>query len=338
MTRPFVPARAVLTAVLLAAAGLRCSDSTGPGNASRAATITASDVQRWVDRLADDSMLGRDTPSPEIEKAAATVAAYLQHLGLRPAFPGERYLMHYPASPLDTAPTDSGPNVGAILPGSDPSLRGEYVVIIAHLDGSGTVIPVAGDSICNAADDNASGVAGVLELAEAFAGTDPLPRRSLLLLLVSGEERKYWGSQWYVDHPSVPLADIAGVVNLDMIGRNGRDTVLVGGRTQSTMGYTFTTAWEAHPELGFTVVSPGPQSGSDFVPFWAEGIPWLHFFTGLHADYHKPSDEAWRIDADKAARVTRLAFHTTLMVANAATRPTWLTPAASVPAPQDLAP
>jgi len=171
----------------------------------------------------------------------------------------------------------------------------------------------------------------VLELAEAFVGMAPHPRRSLLFLLVTGEERKYWGSQWYVDHPGIPLSAVVGVVNLDMIGRNGRDSVLVGGRSLSTMGYTFTTALEAHPELGFTVVSPGPQSGSDFVPFWAEGIPWLHFFTGLHADYHKPSDDASRIDADKAARVTQLAFHTALMVANADGRPEWLAGAAAAP-------
>jgi hypothetical protein len=321
----------IVAAVGLAVASVRCHEPTSPGNAARASSITAADVQHWVDRLADDSMLGRDTPSPEIEKAAATIAAYFERLGLVPAFPGQSYLQRYPVPPADSAAADSAPNVAAVLPGSDPRLGAEYVVLIAHFDGNGVGAPVGSDSIYNGADDNASGTAGVLELAEAFVGTAPRPRRPLLFLLVSGEERKYWGSQWYVDHPAVALGSVAGVVNLDMISRNGRDSVLVGGVSLSTMGYTFTTALEAHSELGFRVISPGPQSGSDFVPFWAKGIPWLHFFTGLHADYHRPSDEPGRIDADKAARVTRLAFHTILMVANADARPLWL-PGAAPPA------
>ncbi len=328
MSRPPVPVRAALAAALLAVASLRCGDATSPGNAARANTITASDVKRWVDRLADDSMRGRDTPSPEIEQAATTIAAYFRQLGLRPGFPGGRYVSHYPAPPTDTAATDSGPNVAAVLPGSDPSLSGQYVVYIAHLDGLGIGPEIGGDSVYNSADDNASGVAALLEIAEAFVGADPLPRRALLFLLVSGEELKYWGSQWYVDHPSVPLADIAGLLDLDMIGRNGKDTVRVGGTDLTTMGWTFTTAYEAHPELGFRVVAPSPQSGSDFVPFWAEWVPWLYFFTGLHADFHKPTDEPSRIDTDKVARVARLAFHTGLMVSNAGGRPTWLTRAA----------
>ena len=332
MPRSPVPARAALAA-LIAVASLRCGESTSPGNAARAETITASDMRRWIERLADDSMRGRATPSPEIEQAATTIAAYLRRLGLRPGFPGDRYILHYPAPPTDSTATDSAPIVAAVLPGRDPALSAQYVAFVAHLDGLGVGPEIGGDSIYNGADDNASGVAAVLEIAEAFVGTDPLPRRSLLFLLVSGEELKYWGSLWYVDHPSVPLADIAGLENLDMIGRNGRDTVRVGGRDLTTMGWTFSAALEAHPELGFTVVAPSPQSGSDFVPFWVMGVPWLHFFTGLHADFHKPSDEPSRVDADKAARVARLAFHTALMVSNADARPIWLTspapPAAS---------
>jgi hypothetical protein len=316
-----VPAVLALAASLAVAAG--CRDATSPGNAARASTITVADIQRWVNRLADDSMRGRDTPSPELDGAAAVIAAYFSRLGLVPAFPGSSYIGWYPAPPADGGP-DSAPNVAALLRGSDPALRSQYVVVIAHVDGLGVFSSYTTDTIYNSADDNASGTAGVLELAEAFAGTDPLPRRSLLFLIVSGEERKYWGSQWYVDHPSVPLDSIVALVNLDMISRNAPDSLLISGREYSTMGYTFTTAFNAHPELGFTVASAGPQSGSDFVPFWAAGVPFLHFFTGLHADYHQPSDEPDRIDAEKAMRVTRLAFHTTLMVANANTRPQWL--------------
>lgn len=321
---------ALATLGLAAALSVHCSDSTSPGDASLAATITAAEIQHWVDRLADDSMRGRATPSPGIETGATTIAAYLGGLGLAPAFPGQQFVARYPAPPTAGA-GDSAPVVGAILPGSDGRLGSEYVVIIAHLDGKGIGIAIGTDSIYNGADDNASGSAGVLELAEAFAGSSPHPRRSLLFLLVTGEERGLWGSQWYVDHPTVPLSSIVAVVNLDMISRNGPGAVQAGGMDLSTLGVRLADASAAHPEIGLDV-TPGPTGGSDHVPFWSRGIPFLFFFTGLHADYHQPTDEPWRIDADKAARVTRLAFHATLMVADADARPEWLAGAAAAAA------
>jgi Peptidase family M28 len=327
-----MPRRPSLALPILAAAALtlataRCRDATSPGNAGRASTITASEMRLWIYRLADDSMMGRGTPSPELDEAAATIAAYFARLGLRPAFADQRYVARYPAPPAGGTP-DSAPNVAGILPGSDARLAGQYVVLVAHVDGLGVLDSPTGDTIYNGADDNASGTAGVLELADAFVGTDPHPRRSLLFLLVSGEEQKYWGSQWYVDHPSVPIDSIIAVFNLDMISRNTPDSLLISGLPYSTMAYTFSAAFDAHPELGFRVYSPGPQSGSDFVPFWAAGVPFLHFFTGLHHDYHRTTDDPELVDPDKAARVTRLAFYTALMVANADGRPQWLTSAA----------
>ena len=323
--RSAVPPALVLAASL-ACSTLGCHEPTSPGNAERAASITSTGVLGWVSRLADDSMRGRDTPSPAIESAATTIAAYFARLGLAPAFDHQRYVAHYPAPPLPGA-TDSAPNVGGILRGSDVSLASEYVVLIAHLDHKGVGAPVGTDSIYNGADDNASGTAGVLELAEAFAGTNPRPRRSLLFLLVTGEEYGYWGSQWYVDHPSIPLSAIVGVFALDMISRNGPDSILVGGLGLSTLGLEVSGALDAHPDLGFRTVLAGPQGGSDFVPFWTRGIPWVLLFTGLHPDYHTPKDETDRIDPDKAARVARLAFHTVLAVADASVRPQWLSSA-----------
>ena len=324
-----MPRRIAIPAALVLAASLACSatgchEPTSPGNVALASTITASEILAWVGRLADDSLRGRDTPSPGIESAAATLAAEFTRLGLAPAFADQRYVAHYPAPPSPGA-TDSAPNVGAILAGSDPVLASEYVVLIAHLDHLG----IGTDSIYNGADDNASGTAGVLELAEAFAATRPRPRRSVLFLLVTGEEYGYWGSQWYVDHPSVPLGSIVGVLTLDMISRNGADSIQVGGLGLSTMALSVTEALDAHPDLGFQTVLAGPQSGSDFVPFSAKGIPWVFLFAGHHPDYHTPKDETDRIDPDKAARVARLAFYTVFTVANASARPQWL----SGPAP-----
>lgn len=320
----------------LALASARCHESTtAPPGAARATTITAAEMQRWVDRLADDSMRGRGTPSAALDRAAATIAAYFRNINLQPAFPGSSFLARFPVPPV-AGSADSAPNVGATLRGSNPNRADEYVVVIAHLDGKGVGSQVGMDSIYNGADDNASGTAGVLELAEAFAGMSPHPGRSLLFLVVSGEEEGYWGSQWYVDHPTVPLANIVAVVNLDMISRNSPDSAQVGGLGRSTLGDVVLQTNAAHPEEGL-VLSSGPTFGSDQVPFFSTaGAPFLFFFAGLHGDYHTPRDESDRIDADKAARVARLAFHTVLAVANADARPLWLPggrPSARVPGP-----
>jgi len=312
---------------LVAAAGLvfaaaRCHEPTTAGNAARATTITAPEILRWVERLADDSMRGRATPSRELDKAAATIAAYFRGLGLTGAFGGDNYIQRFPVPPGTTG-ADSAPNVAALLRGSDGQLNREYVVVVAHVDHKGVGTPLGLDSIYNGADDNASGTAGVLEIAQAFASNAPHPRRSVLFLVVSGEEEGYWGSQWYVDHPSVPLADIVAVVNLDMISRNAPDSAQVGGLGRSTLSDVVLQTNAAHPEEGLSLTS-GPTFGSDQVPFFsAADAPFLFFFAGLHADYHTPADEVGRIDPDKAARVARLAYYTALAVANADTRPSW---------------
>jgi Zn-dependent M28 family amino/carboxypeptidase len=112
----------------------------------------------------------------------------------------------------------AAPNVVAVLEGRDPRLRHEHVAISAHLDHVG-VRPGSPDSVFNGADDNASGVAGLLELAEAFSRRDARPARSLLFLVPSGEEKGLWGSAYYVRHPTVPLGDIVADLNLDLMGR-----------------------------------------------------------------------------------------------------------------------
>ena len=313
--------RFVSVAALLAAAAA-CREVPSGVNAGRAETITAADIARWVGRLAADSMRGRETPSAEIESAASTIAGYLQGLGLHPAFPGASYIARYATPAYKGTPAGTAPNVGAVLEGSDPSLARQYVVLIAHMDGKGVRAPVNGDSICNGADDNASGTAAVLEIAEALAGTDPHPRRSLLLLVVSGEEHGFWGTNAYLAAPTVPVANIVAVVNFDMISRNSPDSIFGSGMDGSTLGDLLVEIAAAHPEEHL-VVTPGPTGGSDHVPFWQRGVPFLMFFAGLHADYHTPFDEADRIDPDKAARVTRLAYFVALRVADEAARPQW---------------
>ena len=233
------------------------------------------------------------------------------------------------AARVETVESLSAPNVVGILEGSDPALRDEYVVFSAHMDHVGIGAPGPdGDSIYNGADDDASGTATVVELAEAFATLVPRPRRSILFLTVSGEERGLWGSDWFADHPPVPLANMVANLNLDMVGRNWRDTVVAIGREHSDLGATLEQVNARHPELRMTAIDdPWPEESfytrSDHFNFARRGVPVLFFFSGTHEDYHQPSDEPDRIDAEKTARIGRLLFHLGLEVANRTERPVW---------------
>ncbi|MBI2403496.1 MAG: M20/M25/M40 family metallo-hydrolase, partial [Gemmatimonadetes bacterium] len=215
------------------------------------------------------------------------------------------------------------PNVAGILEGSDPHLKSEYVVFSAHMDHLGVERPaVRGDSINNGADDNASGTAAVIELAEAFAKLNPRPKRSLIFLTVSGEERGLWGSSAFTADPPVPIGQMVANVNLDMVGRNWKDTIVVIGRQHSDLGATLARVNAAHPERRMTASDDiWPEERfffrSDHYNFARLGVPALFFFNGVHQDYHQPSDEPGKVDAEKESRIVKLAFYLGLEVANA---------------------
>ena len=222
----------------------------------------------------------------------------------------------------------SAPNVVGILPGSDPALRAEHIVVTAHMDHLGVGRPVNGDSIFNGADDNASGTAAVLEIAQAFTRLDTRPRRSIIFLAVSGEEEGLWGSGWYVSHPAAPLAQTVADFDLDMISRGWRDSVSVIGLDFSTLGETIRRVGREHAALvAQPVIDHWPEQNflyrSDHINFAQRGVPILYFLDGTPSDYHRVTDTVDRIDAEAAARIARLAFLTALDVANAAARPEW---------------
>jgi len=223
---------------------------------------------------------------------------------------------------------NSAPNVVGILEGSDPRLKGEYVVLSAHMDHVGVGRPVNGDSIYNGADDDASGTIAVVEAAEAFAQLQPRPKRSIIFLTVSGEEKGLWGSAYFADHPPVPIGDIVADLNTDMVGRNWKDTIVVIGKEHSDLGATLNRVGAAHPELRMQPIDDlWPQENfygrSDHYNFARKGVPILFFFNGTHADYHRPSDSVDKIDAEKESRIVKLVFYLGLDVANAADRPKW---------------
>jgi len=237
---------------------------------------------------------------------------------------------------IEPVERNSAPNVVAILEGSDPTLKNEYVVFSAHMDhvgvagprGSGGCRAQGADSICNGADDDGSGTVAVVGIAEAFAGLHPRPKRSIIFLNVSGEEKGLWGSAYFADHPPVPMNNIVADLNIDMIGRNWKDTIVAIGKEHSDLGATLNRVAAAHPELNMRPIDDiWPEENfyfrSDHFNFARKGVPILFFFNGTHPDYHRPSDSPDKIDAEKESRVARLIFYLGLDVANGAERPKW---------------
>jgi hypothetical protein len=229
----------------------------------------------------------------------------------------------------------TAPNVIGILDGSDPTLKNEYIFFTAHMDHVGVASarnPACrargGDSICNGADDDASGSAAVMALAQAFSRLAPPPRRSLVFMTVSGEEKGLWGSEYFTAHPVMRLSAVVADLNIDMVGRNWRDTIAVIGKEQSDLGTTLDRVAAAHPELNMRPIGDiWPMehfyTRSDHFNFARRGVPILFFFNGTHADYHQVSDEVSKIDAEKESRIARLIFYLGLEVANATARPRW---------------
>jgi hypothetical protein len=202
-------------------------------------------------------------------------------------------------------------NVVGILPGRDPRLRGEAVVIGAHFDhlGHGGEESLAPDSgaVHPGADDNASGTAALLEIAQAFAlGAFPRPKRTLVFVAFAGEEMGLLGSTHFVASSPIPLTRVVTMLNLDMVGRmRGRRVMVQGADTGK--GLRALVANSAR-RLALQVAWHGDGYGpSDHTPFYAKDVPVLFFFTGAHGDYHKPSDTWEKLNVDGIADVARLA-------------------------------
>jgi hypothetical protein len=292
----------------------------------QAGTITASGIRGRIAAVADDSTRGRATASPELDRVAAYAVQVFSDAGLR-AGTATGFIQPW------SSPAGPTPNTIAVLDGSDPALRDEYVLFLAHMDHIGTAagslgcVAALADSICNGADDNGSGVAAVMELGRAYGGLRDRPRRSMLFVLVSGEEEGLLGSRYFVAHPAVPLQEIVAAVNFDMIGRNARDSVLVIGMDRSSLGPLTREVGLAHAELGMRPVPAPWMGGSDHLPVDSSGVPTIWFFSGVHPDLHRPSDTVEKIDAEKAARIVRLAFYIGLEIANRTARPVRNVPA-----------
>jgi Iap family predicted aminopeptidase len=223
------------------------------------------------------------------------------------------------------------PYVVGVLPGRSPRRRNEYVVISAHLDHLGVRIPAdKGDSIYNGADDNASGVAAVIETAHALGRMDRRPSRSVIFFTPSAEELCICGSEYFTRRPPVPIGAIVADINLDGIGRSWQaDTVSAVGSPYSTLGHAVRTVAQAHPDLTLTVVDdqwPDRQyfTTSDQIWFARRGVPSIFLSSsGPDEHYHHASDEAGTIEADFSARISRLGAWLVQAVAESPERPRW---------------
>jgi Zn-dependent M28 family amino/carboxypeptidase len=201
-------------------------------------------------------------------------------------------------------------NVIGMLEGSDPVLKKEVIIVGAHYDhlgrggeGSGSLAQRAGD-IHYGADDNASGTAGVLELARLFTTQTPKPRRTIVFMAFGGEEEGLLGSNYYVNHPLLPLANTVAMINMDMIGRMKESKLVIGG-VGTAKEWRDIMAANAEKAFQLTLNEDG-FGPSDHSSFYAKQIPVLFFWTGTHTDYHKPSDTFEKINYADEARILAL--------------------------------
>jgi hypothetical protein len=216
-------------------------------------------------------------------------------------------------------------NVAGYLPGETD----EYVIIGAHFDHLGlgeqfSMSPsLAGTTVHPGADDNASGTAGVIELARWFAGR-PKDKRGILFLTFAGEELGLLGSSFYVSHPVFPLDKAVAMINMDMIGRVREGKIYVGGvGTGSNLRSTLDPILARYP-LHIDYSDSTGYGSSDHTSFTTRQVPVLFFFSGLHGDYHKPSDTWDKIDAPDAAKLLDMIAEVGIALREEAERPLYV--------------
>ncbi|HEU0012254.1 MAG TPA: M20/M25/M40 family metallo-hydrolase, partial [Longimicrobium sp.] len=319
--------RALLALALLAAcAPAAAQECPAPpaGEAQPAAAV------RW---LSQDALEGRLAGSPGERCAGDYLAAEFARIGLKPTGEGGTFFQDVSlASAMNPhAQAGTGRNVVGLLEGADPALRGEAVVVGAHYDhlGRGERFSLgAQGQVHNGADDNASGVAALLSIAEALA-RGPRPARTVVFIAFTGEEGGLLGSARYAAAPAVPLDRTRAMLNLDMVGRlEGKPLLVYGTGTAAEMEALVRAAGAAEGmELALHPDGYGP---SDHTSFYARDVPVLHLFTNVHGDYHRPSDDAEKVDVPGVRRVASLAAR---IVADVAARPAALTHVAGAGTP-----
>ena len=229
-------------------------------------------------------------------------------------------------------------NVVGVLEGSDRLLKNETIVIGAHYDhlgrgGSGSLAPRSGE-IHHGADDNASGTAGVLELARVLTEQRPRPKRTIVFIAFGGEEEGLLGSNYYVNHPATPLNSVVAMINMDMIGRMKDRKLVIGGVGTAKEWRDIIAQGTADPARKFELTLNEDGFGpSDHSSFYGKEIPVLFFWTGTHNDYHKPTDTSEKINYQDQTRILNLVSYIVRHLDSADKRVTY-TKAKTDPAPR----
>lgn len=294
--------------------------------------ITPALLRAHVEHLADDGLRGRATPSDGLERAAEYIVRSFAELGIPPPERFPDYRQRFVCGRPEHLGQPEAANVIAVLPGRDPALREQAVMVTAHYDHIGTLDAGEGDRIYNGANDNASGTAAVLALGRFFATLPAAPRRTVVFATFCGEELGLRGSRHHVRDPVIPLDRVVAVVNLEMLGRPSPENpaqAWITGFELSTLGETFV---EIGPSAGVefvTAASIGPIEGaafdrSDNLPFADAGVVAHSISTGrLGPLYHSVEDEPDTLDYDTMAMLVRGIASATLVLADAEERPSW---------------
>lgn len=273
-------------------------------------TILSADARVFVEKLASDSLQGRNAGEEGGRMAAAYIVSLLEEWGVKP-LGDDGYLQPFVIEDCEMN------NILAVIPGKSD----EYVIVGAHYDHVGIGVAVDGDSCYNGADDNASGVSAVLQIARAFKKMRKTPERSIIFAFWDGEEKGLLGSRHFVENCAF-LSHVSAYMNFDMIGRGPVDNPM-------HLTYFYTASCPAFGEWlkedmsvrGFSFVPDyrawdNPTGGSDNAYFAKNGIPIVWYHTEGHPDYHRPSDTADKIDYEKMTDITRAAFLCTWRLAN----------------------
>ena len=319
----------VRSVLILALVPFACLSSASQAQTTSA--IGVAEVRRLESALADDSMEGRLTGARGGTRAARYIARQMRVIGLRPVGDSGFY-QRVPVSASDSGITlrssftdaatgkhETAFNVMGLLKGSDPTLAGEIIVVDAHYDHLGVGTPVAGDSIYNGADDDASGTVAVVAVAKALA-RGPHPKRSILFVLTTGEEEGLLGTTWLLAH----FPRFNRQRRRQPRDRDDRAPRLTRGRSGEGVAHRLRSiddGRDAELHAYPVVADPRPAEHfferSDNIAFAERGIPAHTLSTfNLHADYHQPSDDVSRIDFAHMTAVINSARRAVELLAN----------------------
>jgi acetylornithine deacetylase/succinyl-diaminopimelate desuccinylase-like protein len=286
------------------------------------AAINQQTIERELHFLAADDFQGRLSATPDHERAGKWIEDHLTQIGFEKPPGRQSYRQTFRLGVGPTAGRDTF-NVIGYLPGQDPQLKDQVVVVGAHLDHAGTLARGftcsargQGDSICNGADDNGSGSVALLNIAKSLAAIRTQLKRSVLVMWFSGEEEGLLGSNHYVNRdPIFPLAKTVYMINLDMVGylkQNSGVLAALGGGTSRAGQSMMTAAGRRYGNSVNVRVSAQPGGGSDHAPFMAKGIPGVFFHTGVESNpnYHRTSDHPTAIDFAGLTVATKIAAET----------------------------